>query len=280
MKCFRSFGAYAGPVERSERKALLIAFLCCLLFIAFVASIRRPMAPARRYVASTETVSPSHKNFYVEEPTVRDLRGQPTNVPENFELVDFGNRPYGTYKFSDGKVINLTLNDGEYHIVDEAHSGWFSLKNVYYTDVTGDGRDEAIVELSHVFCGKACDTNSHLFYIYTGRNGNLKNLWQYETGTNVTECGLKSLTVDGLQIVMELFGRCPKQATEYPALRNGMVQDLTFLLFGFDGRRFVQQQIDFYPSASKYVKDYEPQIRIYGPPEPQRGRHIIGPSRV
>jgi hypothetical protein len=240
------------------------------MFIAFVGSIRRSMAPARRYALSEPSTPPPTK-FYVEEPQVSDLRGKPSNVPENFELVDFANRVYGPYKFSDGKVINIALNDGEDHIVDKDHPGWFSLKNVYYTDVTGDGTDEAIVILSHVYCREACDAKSHLFYIYSGRNGNLKTLWQYETGTNITGCGLRSLTVDGLQVMMELFGRCPKQAMEYQVPGNGRVEDLTFLLFGYDGKRFVQQQIEYFPSYSRYVKDYEPDIRIYDPP----GRRII-----
>jgi len=264
VKRFRINCAAALPVDPSERKALFIAFLCCLLFIAFVASIRRPRAPVRRYVATDLTPSDPPKKFYVEEPVVRDLRGKP-NVPENFELVDFANRPYGPYKFSDGNVINLTLNDGESHILNKPYAGWFSLKDVYYSDLTGDGNEEAIVVLSHVMCREACDEKSHLIYVYTGRNGNLRTLWQYETGNNVNGCSLKSLTVDGKQIVMELFGRCPKEGVDYAFPGKGTIEDLTYVLFRFDGRTFAQQQIQFITMPAKRLKDYEPEIRIYEP---------------
>jgi hypothetical protein len=223
-------------------------------------------------VASQTSSTQPSKNFYVEEPVVRDLRGKPDNVPENFELVDFANRPYGPYKFSDGNVVNLTLNDGEYHIIQTPYSGWFSLKHVYYTDVTGDGNDEAIVVLSHVMCGRACDARSHLIYVYTGRNGNLRTLWQYESGSDLNGCGLKSLIIDGKQIVMELFGQCPTQGTPYAVPGNGIVGDVTFLLFEFNGRTFVQKQIEFINERPKDARDYEPDIRIYEPPHRSRKR--------
>jgi hypothetical protein len=265
-----------GPINPSERKALLIALIPCLLFIAFLTVLRGAISRTERRVPTRPPVPTATPNrFYVEEPVVADLYGKPSVVPVAFSAINFKTRSYGPYKQADGKSIDLHLEDGEYRMVEKDHSTWFSLKELYYADVTGDGREEAITMLSHVSCDAvgSCDGGTYLFYIYTVRNGKLRTLWQYETGANAYGCGLKSLTVDGKQFVLELFGRCPKEGTNRSTEEKFIVQDLTLLLFEFDGRRFVRQSIEFVPTAARSVRNYTPNVQIY--PSPSQPEYKI-----
>lgn len=201
------------------------------------------------------------KKFLDSELSMEDSLGKFRVRPEHFEQIDFKNYSYGPYTSSEGRKIDLRLDHGELKLPN--HSGWFTLKDVYYTDMTGDGRAEAIVWLSHVTCAPSCDGGANVFYIYKEKNGKLKPIWQYETGNYADGCGLLSFTAGGTQIIVELFGRCPKPGMDHPASSNYLVKDLTFILFAFDGRRFKQKSIEFFDSPPSNVTNYEPGIRIY-----------------
>jgi len=256
-----------NPIDPSEKKALLIALIPCLLFIAYLTVFHSPPSLSR-----VETRIPNYRpaptpqQFHVEEPVVKEWHQPSSVVPKNFENVDFENRSYGPYRFADGSSVNLTLTDGGYRASTKQNYGWFSLKHVYYTDLTGDGKDEAIVMLSHAMCD-GCDGGSHLFYIYTGRTGNLRPLWQYETGSLLKGCGLKGLTMNRKQFLMELYGRCPQQGkTEDSGQVNGTVYESTFALFEFNGHTFVQKSLELVTLGAVEVMGHEPEIRIYDSP--------------
>jgi hypothetical protein len=259
-----------GPIDPSEKKALLIALIPCLLFIAFLTVLNSPASRTQRqrrisHIQPAEI--PNLEQFHVEEPVVKEWHQPSTVVPENFELVDFENRSYGRYKFSDGTTTNLTLTNGEYQVADTQYYSTFSLKHVYYADLTGDRSDEAIVLLARTAC-PGCDGGSHLLYIYTGRNSNLRTLWQYETGSLNNGCGLNGLTMNRKQFLVALFGRCPQQGlTADSGQENGTVHESTFILYEFNGRRFVQKSIEVVPVGSVDVIRHEPEIRIYDSPQ-------------
>jgi len=252
-----------GPINRSERKALLVAALCCLVFIALFAVVyprEKRIIKKSSVTLKVPTVVPPRELLEPERP-VEDL-GEPYRVaPENFKQVDFKNYSYGSYTYSDMKTLKLTLKDGELEVPDELSS--FTLKDVYYKDVTGDGKAEAIVMLSHVQCGASCDGGSNLLFIYTVRGGKLKNLWKYETGSYAYGCALKSLTAAGREIVLELFGRCPTPAVEYPSSTKFLVADLTFKLWEFKDGHFSQKLIQYFDSSETNTKNYEPAIFFY-----------------
>ena len=247
-----------GPIDRAELKALLFASLFCCLFITFLLVAH----PPRVTTTVSNYVIPPHTKFpEPSKPPVMDPLERYRVVPEDFKQIDFENYSYGLYTISKGKRIDLTLFVGELELPD--NSGWFSLKDVFYRDVTGDRRPEAIVWLSHVQCGGSCDGGADLFYVFTMRNGKPKSIWQYETGSTAYGCGLKSFTIAGRQIVLELFGRCPKQAMEDPGSSKFLVEDLTFILLEFDGQRYAQQSIEFFDTSPTDVKNYEPAIHIF-----------------
>jgi len=256
-----------GRIDRSEGKALLIAGVCCFLFIVFLSGVYRlPAAAKRRKVVTNITIPtplPPTKLLEPELPPVSPLQ-QYRIIPENFRHVDFANHSYGLYATPDSanaKVIGLTLRDGELQL--PKNSGWFELKDVFYKDFTRDGKPEAVVRLSHVECGGSCDGGSDLFYIYTQVNGQLITLWQYETGTYAYGCGLKSFTISNRQLVLELFGRCPEQRAENPGASKFLTKNSTFVLFEFDGQRFERKMTEFFDSSIVDVKNYEAPIYIY-----------------
>ena len=185
-------------------------------------------------------------------------------VPQTFEHIDFKNYSYGHYKSSSGKRMKLTLKDGEHRYdYPDLDRGWFAFEDVYYTDVTGDQTPEAVVLLSHVQCGGgSCDGGAALIYIYAAHKGKLETLWQYETGSLAYGCGLKSFTVQGRQIIVETFGRCPHSAKDYPGSAKFVIENMTRSVFQFDGRRFTRRIVEFISGPARDVKNYKPEIRI------------------
>jgi hypothetical protein len=197
------------------------------------------------------TNSPLYKYLYREQ-----------NLPNNLQKIDFKNYSYGQYRFPHGRRINLKLSDGEYKYNFDEVRGWFRLEDVYYADLTGDGDPEAIVILSIVQCGISCDGGANLFRIYAPQKKSLQTIWRYETGATAYGCGLKSFTAKPKEIVMELFGRCPKQGQESSGPGKFLIDDMTRLTFKFNGRHFVRQKIEFLTTATNDTKNYKPQIVI------------------
>ena len=246
-----------GPFDRTERKALLLAFLFCALFIVSF-SISMSVKPTRKKRLTILSTTPLTTPFEPPVLSYGDRLEKLRVVPKDFSEVDFNNFSYGDYASSDGKPVNLTLNDGK--MWDAA--GWFNLQAVYYKDLTGDGRPEAIVRLLRLRCHGSCDGGADWFYVFTTRNGKLKNIWQYATGSYAYGCGLKSFALADKQIVMELFGSCASQGVGYPEQSKFAAGDMTYMLFEFDGRHFTTTAIEYIPESARNLKKWEPEIRI------------------
>lgn|GEM_PF-1434069 len=181
---------------------------------------------------------------------------------QEFSRIDFKNFKY-PYQVSPEKKVKLPLKNGvyEYDFTDER--GWFSLRDVYYVDLTNDGKQEAIVILSHIACGASCDGGAELFYLYTVKQNGLKLLWQFETGSLAYGCGLKSVSVKNRKIVLGLFGRCSDGVTNSSLMgRKYYVKGITRLTFSFNGRRFVEKRRKFAPFPERRVSNYSPKISI------------------
>lgn len=246
-----------GPFDRTEIKALLVAFLFCAMFVGLL-SVSVPAKRVRKKPLTIVSTTPSTPLFEPPAPPHIDPLQTFRVAPENFWAFDFMNFSYGDYVSSDGEPRPLTLRQG----VQENNPGWFELKDVFYKDLTGDGIAEAIVRLWHVQCDDRCN-GTDLFYIYTTRNGKLKDLWRYETGTYTYGCGLKDVTFGHKQIVIELFGRCSRQAMVSPGPAKFLVEDSTFTVFEFNGSRFIIKSAKYIVEPMRNVKNWIPEIRIY-----------------
>ena len=120
--------------------------------------------------------------------------------------------------------------------------------------------------LSHVHCAGSCDGGSSLFYIYTERGGKLKPIWQYETGSYTYGCGLKSLTISGKQIVVELFDHCTQDEIADRSTSKSISQESTFILLKYDGERLVQRSTEFVITAPTTVTTQAPVAAPSPPP--------------
>lgn len=80
---------------------------------------------------------------------------------------------------------------------------WLKLANVTYGDVTGDGVEEAIVDLGWITGGTA---TPDLVYIYGWRSGKARLLWAFETGDRA-EGGYKDVFAENGELVVELQGK-------------------------------------------------------------------------
>ncbi|HEU0143437.1 MAG TPA: hypothetical protein VFQ47_01510 [Nitrososphaera sp.] len=120
--------------------------------------------------------------------------------------VDWRNFTYPWYPSgyrSPYRVRKVTLKSGEY-VVDERgneNDVLFSLANVSYADLTGDGKEEAIVTLTGIFNPNgsyACT------FIYSMKGNSPRLLWKHETGDRAFG-GLRSIRVDGSNLIVEQY---------------------------------------------------------------------------
>ena len=222
----------------------------------------RPNSTVNNYNASNSSSAPN--NVPKVEQTKRgeaESQGERFKIaPEDFKHIDFKNYSY-PYKFSYGRKLNITLKNGEHEYDFRDDRGWFNLSDVYYVDLTNDGSPEAIVILWHVSCGGSCDGGAALFYIYTAHQNKLKSVWQYETGSLAYGGGLKSFTVKDRKITMELFGR-HFDGTGESSGGKFQAKDTTRLIFGFNGRKFVEEKKELISVPERSVLNYEPEISI------------------
>jgi hypothetical protein len=82
-------------------------------------------------------------------------------------------------------------------------TNWLVLGWVHYFDVTGDGIDDAIVDIVWHTGGSA---QPDLIYIYTIRRDRPKLLWTFQTGDRA-DGGLKDIRSENGQLVLELYGK-------------------------------------------------------------------------
>jgi len=150
--------------------------------------------------AAVQSPSPNNATTAPAQVTARPAPSSPIRE------VDFKNFSYPWYP-SDytpphGKR-KITLRDGEMK-VDAAKNTdrlWASLANVSYADLTGDGKEEAIVTVTTNF-----DPNGSVacIFVYTLRSDGARVLWSHETGDRANG-GLRSLKVEGFDLVVEQY---------------------------------------------------------------------------
>src|SRR5262245_24146730 len=100
------------------------------------------------------------------------------------------NNPRRTFRFKNGE-----------HPETPDEMGIF-LSNVSYGDVTGDGREEAIVTMSIVTGGSALP---NIVYIYTLKGSKPRLLWAFDTGDRA-DGGLRRAKAENGYLLVELYG--------------------------------------------------------------------------
>ena len=202
----------------------------------------------------------------------KEAEAKESEVPAEFRGADFKNF---SYPYSGSKrLVRLVDGKQEFYEDKELGNGWFDLKDVYYADLTGDGRAEAIVQLSAVLCGGSCDGGSNLFYFYSARGSGPKLLWRIETGSLGYGCGLKSFAGSKGSVVIEVFKKCRLDGETFvseneqePGEPVGHIfkfsaRSITRFLFEFEGRRFALKKREVFPNPQQDVKNYSSSVSI------------------
>lgn len=261
MKCFMNSFNPTGPADSGEVKAILFAALSCFLFIGSLTVFHRRTTGNERRVTRIRSYTPPVPALppppvRVTEPSLPDLNARFRVVPSNFRGIDFATRSYGNYELSNGTTRDLVLVDGQFREFGDSQH-WFDLNDVFYTDLTGDGKPEAIAVLTHLECGRQCDGGKNLVYIYSREDGILNEILKYESGSGMDGCSLKSLTVKNRQLTMDLFGDCP--STDL-VIRD--TYKLTRVEFFFNGKKLVEKKQTSLTVPNRNEVSYGVEVRI------------------
>jgi hypothetical protein len=140
------------------------------------------------------------------------LPGAQSSPARSIRDIDFKNFTYP--KLPTGKCSRMSkvrVRDGKYgsfknfspRVVPRAGCWQVSVGTVIYGDVTGDGREEAIVVLYAEMGGTE---SSDDVFIYSLRNGKPVLLWKFWTGDRA-DGGLVKLYAENGKLVVELAGK-------------------------------------------------------------------------
>jgi hypothetical protein len=192
-------------------------------------------------------------------------QGDKEEIPASFRGVDFKNFSYPT----NFRKRNIRLREGSYEIASGLGGDTFELEDVNYADLTGEGKKQAVVQLSWLSCGVSCDGGSNLFYVYSIQRGRLRLLSRIETGSLAYTCGLRSFDLNKRRIVVETFRRCHLNGV---AIKNNydvdgrggkfMADRFTRFVFEFHGRRLRQRERAVLSNAEQDIRNYRPRISI------------------
>jgi hypothetical protein len=189
------------------------------------------------------------------------------NVPIEFKKIDFENFSYPVSSW--GRTVQL--QQGKYELANKIAGGrLLSFQDVNYSDLTGDGNKEAIVELDSVLCGGSCDGGSALFYFYSLQRGKPALLSRLETGSVGYDCGLKSFIIKKRMLTLETFRSCGFNGRAFvpsnndPEERGGkfFTNRFTRFVLEFTGRNFVLRNREIFSYPEDDFRGYEPKIEI------------------
>lgn len=187
-------------------------------------------------------------------------------VPIELKNIDFKNFSYPT---NDYGTIRLKNNEYRFPYPDTPRGGVsFGTFEVYYADLTGDGKKEAIVELDVVKCGGSCDGGSDFFYVYTVREKKPELIWHFETGSWAFGCGVKDLSITKGQLALDVYGRCDvkNKALDLKYRSDNLgkfsTENATQFIFGFNGARIVQKKKAFQITPAESAKNTRANINV------------------
>lgn len=119
--------------------------------------------------------------------------------------VDFANFAFPWLRELGDSGKTLVLRNGELKPTHDKNGMveemGVTLQSITYGDVTGDGREEAMVVLSMVTGGSAIP---HATYIYEPQDGKPKLLWAFSTGDRA-EGGLRRVYAEKGELVIERY---------------------------------------------------------------------------
>ena len=193
----------------------------------------------------------------------RELKNE--EVPLGFRGVDFRNLSYPI----GGKRVRLINGKYEFETGKTTGSGWLDFADIHYSDMNGDGKKEAIVQLIAVSCGVSCDGGSHLFYFYSSKRGRVTLLSRLATGGLAFQCGLKSFVLEKRNLTLELFRTCRLKGWSFQPLSDAnevggkfIAHSFTRFAFQFNGRNFALKKREVLSNSQEDIRNYQPKVDI------------------
>ena len=241
-------------------------FLALTLLICAGCSGRTISRASEAVSANVAAAAPTAASATAAPPNVSNVGSQrseqDTDAPAEFRGVDFRNFSYPAAL--NGKRVSLKGGTYESRYPDGSGGDTFDFRDVLFSDITGDGKKEAIVQLLLVSCGGSCDGGSHLFYFYSIRNGRPALLWQIATGSAAYECGLKSFVLEKRKLSVEGFRECRYSGGLLSAPVSGKfaADQFTRFEFEFTGSRFALRKREVLPLPEGSTLNYRPAISV------------------
>lgn len=152
-------------------------------------------------------------------------------TPDEFKSVDFKNFKYDFGRLKDGEFEKYTNNNR----IDGTERYFF--KDVFYVDLTGDSKKEAVVFNVRVICGGSCDGGADWVYFYSSNNGKPQLIDTLKTGSTAYSCSIKTFTVRDKKINVEQFGRCADNSSRDATFRyvcKFCIKDETHSVYSLD----------------------------------------------
>lgn len=174
--------------------------------------------------------------------------------------VDFKNFAYADFGLNLQKFF--TLKNGFYSSTNPKTKEFrsFQFRKVYYFDITGDRKTEAIVHLLADSCD-SCDEKS-VFYAFSAVDKKPLEVFRILTGSG-DKCGLKSVSFNFTEITLEVFGDCELKNGVFTKTQNPPKSDvLTKFLFEFGEREFAFKSKVTSDFPLKDAANVRPQIKI------------------
>jgi hypothetical protein len=229
----------------------LIVMVGCFVVGLVVVSILNFMQPhpkANSYSGTVpQTVTPSCK--VIQEQTALSK--------SRIRQIDFLNFIYPNKSSGYSSIqstIKLVNGDFEFYNPKESFLWLVSAeqRNITYADLTGDGEEEAIIEL---FSHSGAAGGEHFIYIYTMVGSHPQLIWFFETyGSGTDVGGIKNEYVQDGDFILELYGE--NKLSESRATVNEMAEgyecdrcykEFTRVRFHWSGKRFEQKEITLCP---------------------------------
>jgi hypothetical protein len=185
-----------------------------------------------------------------------------TESKSQIRKIDFRNFTYSGIWLKG----NFHLKDGKAEAESEGCHTEYTYKNVDYLDFTGDGKEEALVQIEDL---TACGSSgvSTYYYIYTMKYNRPRLLWKFSTGSEA-HGGLKDFRLKGKELVFELYGDyrirgAKAKAATYPKFccPDCCPKKYTRLHVAWNGQRIRQTKVEVFPFPYKSISDYEAQNR-------------------
>jgi hypothetical protein len=188
-------------------------------------------------------------------------------APEEFKEIDFENFRFRNLSGLDYRQSRyITLKNGEFEYEEKNILGGtrYSLGEIFYVDLAGNEKKEAVVFVYSLSCGASCDGGSATIYFYSAENNKPILLGMIQTGSTAYGCNTKSFAIRNKTIYLEQFGRCNGSINEDNHLYSSKfcVKDLTKTVYYFQNSKFVKTANNVEVTPETNVMNYFPEISI------------------